>query len=100
MGKLSRLRDSLSYEQLRLRKWTTLIHWVFGVICGVVAVQCFPAGITLLLMFAGFEAWNDWCDCSKRGAADWWESFLTFCIVFSVAIILHIAGIITIGWWF
>jgi len=92
---------------LKLRKRTVVAHWLLGILCAVIAVLFFPAGICLLVIFAGFEAWNDWCNnknvtgCINKweGAEDWWDSFLTFCIVFTVAVILHIIGIISIRWY-
>jgi len=83
---------------IALRKWTTPVHWAFGVLCAVVATQHFPAGILLLLVFAGNQIWNDWAENKKEGCTDWWESFLVFCIVFSVALILDLVGVISIRW--
>ena len=92
---------------LKLRKRTTPVHWGYGILCAIAAWQFFPAGICLLVIFAGFEAWNDWCNnknatgCVSKweGDEDWWDSFLTFCIGFAIAIILDIIGIISIRWY-
>ena len=81
-----------------LRKWTTPVHWIYGMFCGVVAVEFFPAGVTLMLVFAGMEMWNDWCDGTRGGCTDWWESFLTFCGAFGIALMLDLAGVIGITW--
>jgi len=85
----------------KLRKWTVPIHWAFGFALAWLAWQCFPAAIILLLIFAGWEAWNDWAEKSRMGFLDWHECFLTFCIgFFGPVLILHCIGIITIRWWF
>lgn len=100
MGKLSRLRDSLSYKQLRLRKWTTPIHWAFGFFCDfLIFAFGILAGWGMMGMFAGFEVWNDKCDGSKQGAMDWWEAFLMFCIGKIPLAVLHCLSIIVIGWY-
>jgi len=82
----------------KLRKWTVPAHWLFGVLCAVVATQYFPAAIVLLSMFAAWEVWNDWCEDSKDGAADFWDAFFIFCIGLSVAVILNLVGVIGFKW--
>ena len=83
----------------KLRKWTVPIHWAFGFFCAWLAWQFFPAGILLLVIFAGWEVWNDWAEGTREGCQDWHESFITFCPGFGVELILHCVGIITIRWW-
>jgi len=86
-------------EWLRLRKNTVIAHWLYGLLCGIITMMYFPAAITLLLIFAGWEAWNDKCDHSHDGALDWWDSFLVFCIAFTVIVILALCGIVSIRWY-
>jgi opacity protein-like surface antigen len=84
----------------KLRKWTVPAHWGFGVLLAVIAVLFFPASIVLLLVFAMFEWWNDWCEGSKDGCTDWWDSFFVYCGGLSVAVTLDLIGKIEIRWWF
>jgi len=85
----------------KLRKWTVPIHWCFGLALAWLAWQCFIAAIILLLIFAGWEAWNDWAEKSRTGFLDWHECFVPFCVGFlGPVLILHCIGIITIRWWF
>jgi hypothetical protein len=89
---------------VKLRKWTTSVHWAFGLLCGVVSSLFFPGGIVLLAIFAGNQIWNDKEEKSRNkeyirtGCTDWWESFLVFCIVFTIAVILDLADAISIRW--
>ena len=84
---------------IEVRKNTTPVHWAYGFLC---AFLMFPFGILagwgMMGIFAGMEYWNDYCEGTKQGCADWWESFVTFCIGFGVLGLLHCFGIITIGW--
>ncbi|GAI45569.1 unnamed protein product, partial [marine sediment metagenome] len=57
------------------------------------------AGWGMMGMFAGMEKWNDDCEGTKQGCADWWEAFLTFCIGQGVLALLHCLDIITVGWY-
>jgi len=103
MGKLkdslNKLELILSHKELRLRKWTTPIHWAFGFFCDYLIFSFgILAGWGMMGMFAGFEAWNDKCDGGRQGAKDWWEAFLMFCIGKIPLAILHCLGIITIRW--
>ena len=86
-----------------LRKDTTPVHWALGVIWAIVGVEFFPAVLALMGVNAGNQIWNDWENMKRygtkpEGCSDWWESYLVFCILFSVALILHLAGVITIRW--
>jgi len=82
----------------KLRKWTTPIHLLLGIMCGIASIQFFPAGIIILIFFAVTELWNDYYENKNEGYMDWWEAFLTFCITFSTALILNWLNIITIRW--
>ena len=87
-----------------LRKWTTPVHWAFGVLCGAIAIQFFPAGLALLAISAGNQIWNDYEEKFHKpnylptGCADWWEGFLTFCITMTVAVILSWCKVLTINY--
>ena len=83
------------------RKWTTPVHWACGVLCGIFSIAFFPAGILLLVIYAGNQVWNDWENKQRKGekpegCSDWWEILLTYSIVMAIAIILHLAGVISI----
>jgi len=85
---------------LKLRKPTVVAHWLVGAICAAVFVRCWPAAAVLMLLFAMFEWWNDWCDRSRQGAMDWWDSLLIFFAGVAVAFILAELRVIAIRWWF
>jgi hypothetical protein len=89
----------MSRLKTRLRKWTTPIHLLFGIMCCIASIQFFPAGIIILVIFAGAELWNDHCDNTNEGYMDWWESFLTFCITFAIALVLNWLKVINIRWY-
>lgn len=93
------INDVLTKEIIRfkIRKKTTPVHWIFGFLCTfLIFVFGFPAGWTLMGVFAGMEIWNDYCDGTREGCADWWESFLTFTIGQGILALLHCLGIITV----
>lgn len=101
-AKIDRLGTFLSYKELRLRKWTTPIHWLFGFLCDfLIYTFGILAGWGMMGIFGWWEKWNDYCDGTKQGSADWWESFLTFCIGQVVLALLSqkCLGIIVIGWY-
>jgi len=84
---------------LQVRKNTTPVHWLFGFLCVFIILSFgILAGWGMMAMFAGLEWWNDYCEGTKQGCADWWESFLTFCIGFGVLALLNYLGVITIRW--
>ncbi len=87
-----------------LRKHTTPVHWALGVLWAIVAVEFFPAVLALMGVNAGNQIWNDKEEQARdptykmQGCSDWWESYLVFCILFSIALILHLSGVVTIRW--
>lgn len=106
---INRVQGFLSYRKLKLRKWTTPIHMIFGAGCGyIIANYGWPAGVVIgivfLVLFAVFEVWNDWSlkqqcpDYKPQGDMDWWESFLFCCIVIIVYVILDGIGIVNLNW--
>jgi len=96
--KVNKKKLEATREWLRLRKKSVIAHWLYGLLCAIVAMMFFPGGIALVVIFAGFEVWNDKCDGSHEGAQDWWDSFLVFCIGFSVIVILTLCGKVSIRW--
>lgn len=99
IDKIDKLRVYLSYKELRLRKWTTPIHWAYGLYCCFMIYEFgILAGWGLMAMFAGMELWNDRCEGTKQGCADWWEGFVTFIPGHGVLGILHGLTIITVTW--
>jgi len=108
-GFVSRVRKTLSYRELRLRKWTTPIHWFFGGVCGYILVKYgYPIGVLIgagfLVLFGVFEFWNDYC-LKKRcpsylpeGDEDWWESFLVCFVVIVIYVMLDSIGIVSLNW--
>ena len=83
---------------IELRKKSVIAHWLYGLLCGIVAGLYFPAGVVLLVIFGGMEWWNDYCKGTKEGCDDWWDAFAVFCGAFSVIAILHLAGAVSIRW--
>ena len=84
-----------------LRKWTTPVHWACGVLCGLFSIAYFPAGLALLTIYALNQVWNDWENHKRysklpEGCTDWHEMLVPYSIVISPAIILHLAGVISI----
>jgi hypothetical protein len=92
-------------EWLRLRKKTVLAHWLYGLFCAIVAWQFFPAGITLLLIFAGWEMWNDVNEKKRQstykpeGDLDFWDALVVKISSFAIIVVLHIIGVLTIRWY-
>ena len=98
-NRLDRLGVLLSHKELRLRKWTTPIHWAFGFLCCYLTyVFGILVGWGMMGAFGGWEKWNDDCDGSKQGAMDWWESFLAYCVGLTILAILHDLEVVNIGW--
>jgi len=84
---------------IELRKNTTPVHWLYGLLCAFLMLSWgILAGWGMMGIFALWEAWNDYCDESKGGAYDFWESFLTFCIGQGILALLSYLGIVSIGW--
>jgi len=86
-------------QWLRLRKKTTIVHFIYGALSAGFSAAFFPAGFLLMGVFAGDEAWDDWCNGTREGEMDWWEAFLVFTVLIGVALVLHFCGIWTIRWW-
>jgi hypothetical protein len=101
--------DLLAYKVyrswLKIRKNSVIVHWLFGVLCAVVAVLWFPASVILLLLFAMDEVWNDHDGIKNgittkySGCEDWWDAFLVFCFGLSIDVILNLAKVIEINWY-
>ena len=98
MNKLEAKLESAG-QWLRLRKNTTPVHWGVGALCVGLAYLFFPAGLALLAIFAGMEAWNDYCAGKKEGFDDWLDAFLVFCVGLTVLVILQFCGRIAINWY-
>ena len=86
--------------KIKLRKWTTPIHWLYGTGCVLAAVKCFPASLALLLFLALWEIWDDYCHPEKEswGCDDFLEAFAVFASGFLVVLILDYASVLSIGW--
>lgn len=82
----------------KLRKYTVIAHWLYGLLCAYIGMKYFPASLAMMGLFAGFERWNDWCDGSKEGANDWWDAVATYTIGFVIVLILEAIGLVTIRW--
>lgn len=82
----------------RVRKKSVLAHWLYGVLCAIVALQFFPACLALLVVFGVMEWWNDWAENAREGCSDWWDAFLVFCIGFGVILFLDLLGKVNIRW--
>lgn len=82
----------------KLRKYTVIAHWFYGLLCAYIAIKYFPASLAMMGAFAGFEHWNDKCDETKEGAADWWDALVTYTIGFGIVLILEAIGLVTIRW--
>ena len=83
---------------IKVRKNTVYSHWLYGLLCGLVAGLYFPGGVALLVLFAVLEAWNDHCEDKREGCTDWWDAFIVFSGTFAVIVILHLIGVISIRW--
>jgi hypothetical protein len=83
---------------IELRKKSVIAHWLYGLLCGIVAGLYFPAGIVLLVVFAGLEWWNDYCEGKKEGCTDFWDALCVFTGTFTIIVILHLIGVIKIIW--
>jgi len=93
-------RPSKWYSASRLlRKYTTPIHWLFGVACGIMVLAFWPLSVIFMTGFALWERWNDENALTCVGDMDWWESFATYFITCIVLVALDIAGKIDIPWW-
>lgn len=96
-------------EWFKIRKDTTVIHWLYGAICGYISslnFPCFWIGFALMCLFALDEWWNGWEEWwnSKgekpfHGCTDWWEAFLFYGMIFFIMFILGLIIVINVRWW-
>ena len=85
---------------LLLRKYTTPVHWLYGIYCAFLILSFgLLAGWGMMGIFALWEHWNDKNQRTHEGAMDWWESFFIFCIGQGILAILNYLGMITVRWW-
>jgi hypothetical protein len=100
MKKLQKKQQNKLQAWIELRKNTTPVHWVYGLLCAFLMLSWgILAGWVAMGAFAGDEAWNDWCDRTREGCSDWWEAFLTFMVGQGVLALLSYLGVVSIGWW-
>jgi hypothetical protein len=85
--------------RLKLRKHTTLVHWVIGATAATLIVWCWPAAIAVLLIFALDEWWDDHCHGTHGGNDDWWEAGFVAFLGLVVVVILYGIGLIHVKWW-
>lgn len=85
--------------RFKIRKSTTPVHWIFGLVCAFF-IYTFGlwGGWLPMLVFAVAEAWNDHCDGTSEGFMDWWESFVTFIPGQGVLAILDALTFIVVTW--
>jgi len=101
--KLSRI-DKVFFW-IHLRKETTPVHLVFGLLC-VFLMFGFGllAGIVMMTAFAIWEYWNDrnlmikYPSYKPEGDMDFWESFLSFSIGWGILGIFQGRGMVNVGW--
>lgn len=91
---------------LRLRKNSVWAHWLYGVFCALAAWQFFPAGIIFLLIFAGWERWNDenesirqWPHYKPEGDLDFWDALVVKVPSFAIILVLNARDMLTIRWY-
>lgn len=82
-----------------LRKKTTVVHWLYGVLCAGLSWLFFPSGFAMMCLFGWWEKWNDECEDTKEGFMDWWESFFTYCICIAIIWLLTVIGMTNIRWY-
>jgi hypothetical protein len=87
------------YSLFKLRKWTTPVHWVIGIVCAAIVIKCWPAAVALILIFALFERWDDIDHGTAQGDIDWWDAAFVAFMGIVVEVILDFIGVISIKWW-
>ena len=99
MRKSRTKRSKFSAYEL-LRKWSTPIHWLLGVFCGLLVLRFWPLSVIIMVGFAFWENWNDLSNyVSVDGDIDWHESFTAFMITLAVIFFLDLAGKVVVPWW-
>ena len=80
--------------KLKLRKWTTPIHILFGFLCAALIPYYPVASIALLGGFAFFEWWQYKSKTDIESEKDWWEGGVAaFAIGMGVVLLLTLLGV-------
>jgi hypothetical protein len=106
MKKLQKKQQNKLQAWIELRKNTTPVHWVYGLLCAFLMLSWgILAGWVAMVAFGLLERWNDEEEIRNKltkkysGCTDFWESFVTFIPAQSVLALLSYLGIVSIGWW-
>jgi len=77
--------------KLKLRKWTTPIHVLFGFLCAALIPYYPVASIILILWFGSDEVWDYIASKGKpdhESEKDFWEGLCAFAIGMGIVLIL------------
>ena len=87
------------YNLFNLRKKTTPVHWLVGLVCAAIFVKSWPAAAVWILLFALFERWDDVDHGTLQGDMDWWDAVFVAFIGIIPPVILDYVGLLSIKWW-
>ena len=90
---------------IQLRKDTTVVHWIYGLLC-VFLIFAFGilVGLVMLFIFGLWEHWNDMYELARNpnylpeGAMDFWEALLTFTIGWGILGLFQGFGLVHVSW--
>jgi len=79
--------------KIKLRKWTSPIHILAGLLIAAL-IPYYPVAAILLFAGIAFSEYWGWKVEKDTGAADWWEILLGTFIGSGVLLILKIIGVL------
>ena len=101
-----RINKQAAKAQAILRKKSVIAHWGWGVMAAITMWQFAPMGVFFILLFAGWEYWNDVEEAKRTanyqwsGCWDFWDMMVAFAVAFVTILSCHLAGVLTIQWIF
>lgn len=79
--------------KLRLRKWTTPFHIMFGLLCAAL-IPYYPVASGFLLVTFGFDEWWQYKTIDPKSEKDFWEGGVcAFAIGMGIVLILTLVGV-------
>jgi hypothetical protein len=95
LGKKDTEISSRLYQlKLKLKKITSFVHVIFGLLLAALIDKYPVASALLLAAFAGYEIWED-IALGKKGDSyrDFWEVLASFAVGMAVVLTLNMLGV-------
>ena len=77
----------------KLRKWTTPLHLLLGLLCAGL-IPYYPIASVILFLWFGFDEYWEWKIMHDTGEQDFWEGLVSYTIGIVIILALRLGGML------